>query len=241
MSSSPIRDFALRAVLWLPLCFVLWFALAPFLVWPALLLAKPVLLGTFGDLFGAAALGGELHDQHGRVLARLGHLVSLTSVPVTLPGGPGGAPATGVLEPVLNPLAYGYALPLFAGLALATPATRRRRLLQFGLALLAIWTAQAFGLVAESLKTLAFDAGDAGAELVARAGLAPSAIALAYQFGYLILPAVLPVALWIGLNRRFIERLVWPAREPVGGFRGRTDSWIRIPQRFRRGKKATSA
>lgn len=222
MSPSPIRDFALKAVLWLPLCFVLWFALAPLLVWPALLLAKPVLLGALGDLFGAAALGGELHDESGRVLARVGHLVSLTSVPVTIPAGPGGAGGVGVLEPTINPLVYGYALPLFAGLALATPVAARRRTVQFGLALVVIWSAQAFGIVAESLKTLAFDAGEAGAGLVAAAGFAPGAIALAYQFGYLILPAVVPVALWIGLNRGFIERLVRSGGEPADGDRGRS-------------------
>ena len=47
-----------------------------------------------------------------------------------------------------------------------------------------------------------------------RAGVSPDAVALAYQFGFLILPAVLPAALWIGLNRAFIERLVRPEREP---------------------------
>ena len=39
-------------------------------------------------------------------------------------------------------------------------------------------------------------------------------VALAYQFGYLILPAVVPAALWIGLNRSFIERLVRRDGEP---------------------------
>jgi hypothetical protein len=45
------------------------------------------------------------------------------------------------------------------------------------------------------------------------AGIDPNTIALAYQFGYLILPAVVPVALWISLNRAFIESLVHPVAE----------------------------
>ena len=77
-----------------------------------------------------------------------------------------------------------------------------------------VWVAQAFGIVAESLKFLAFEAGEPGRDAIAKAGLAPNALALAYQFGFLILPAVLPAALWIGLNRAFIERLVRPEREP---------------------------
>src|SRR5688572_24187952 len=45
-----LREFALKAVLWLPLAFVIWFWLAPLWVWPAMLLAKQVLLGFWGGL-----------------------------------------------------------------------------------------------------------------------------------------------------------------------------------------------
>lgn len=219
---NPIRNFAWKVLLWLPLCFVAWFWFAPWLVWPPMLIARQALLGPFGDLFSAVALGGELHDAAGQVLARAGYLVSLTSVPVTIPAGAQGPGGVGLLEPTINPMIYGYALPLFAGLGMATPVSTRRRLAQFALALAVIWLAQAFGIVAEALKTLAFDAGDSGAALVAQAGIAPDAIALAYQFGYLILPAVVPVALWIGLNRGFIEQLVGRGGEPVGSNRGQS-------------------
>jgi hypothetical protein len=217
VTASPIREFALKAVLWLPLAFVIWFWLAPFWVWPAMLIAKQVLLGVWGDLFTAVALGGDILDARGRAIAYASHLVQLsTTVTVVVPAGPGGAGGIGIIEPTINPMVYAYSLPLFGGLAMATPLTVRRRLIQFAVALAVIWTSQAFGIVAESLKALAFDAGDSGAAAVARAGLAPDAIALAYQFGYLILPAVVPAALWIGLNRAFIEELVRPGGEPAG-------------------------
>ena len=221
MTINPIREFALKAVLWLPLAFVVWFWFAPFWVWPAMLLAKQALLGIWGDLFTAVTLGGEILDAGGRVVARAGHLVQLsTTVMVSVPAGPNGPGGIGVIEPTINPMVYAYSLPLFAGLAMATPLTTRRRLFQFAVALAVIWTSQAFGIVAESLKTLALDAGGEGAAAVALAGLAPNAIALAYQFGYLILPAVVPVALWIGLNRAFIEELVRPHGEPPAGAQG---------------------
>ena len=216
MSGSPIRGFALKALLWLPLAFVLWFRFAPMLVWPAMLLAKPVLLGFFPEIFSAVALGGELHDASGRIVERAGYLVSLTTVPVAIPGGPDGPGGVGVLEPTVNPMLYGYSLPLFVGLAMATPLSGRRQMVQLALAFALIWICQALGIVAGGLKVLAFDAGSTGAQLVAQAGIAPNGIALVYQFAYLILPAVVPVALWIGLNRRFIERLIQPAGEPVG-------------------------
>ena len=34
MAASPIRGFALRALLWLPLSFYIWFAFASTLTWP---------------------------------------------------------------------------------------------------------------------------------------------------------------------------------------------------------------
>jgi len=206
---SPIREFGLKAVLWLPLAFVAWFWAAPLWVWPAMLIAKQVLLGHWGALFESVRLGGELLDASGRVVERAGYLVSLgTRVTVSVQGG------MGVLEPTLNPMVYAWSLPLFGGLAMATPLSTGRRALQFAFALAVIWLGQAFGIVAESLKTLAFDAGPGGAAAIAQAGLDANAIALAYQFATLVLPAIVPVALWIGLNRAFIETLVGRGGEP---------------------------
>ncbi len=215
MKPSPIREFALKAVLWLPLAFVIWFWLAPLWVWPSMLIAKQVLLGVWGSLFSDVTLGGELLDASGRVVARAGYLIQLsTSVTVVVPAGPDGPGGIGVLEPTINPMIYAYALPLFAGLAMATPIPARRRMAQIAIAFVVIWISQAFGIVAESLKTLAFDAGASGASAVAATGPARSVIAVAYQFGSLILPGVVPIVLWIGLNRGFIDRLVRPEREP---------------------------
>jgi hypothetical protein len=212
---SPVHEFALKAALWLPLSFVVWFGMAPLWVLPPTVLARKVLLGFWPGLFAALAQGGDMLDASGRVIGHAGYLLTLTtSVLVTVPGGAAGPGGVGVLEPTLNPMIYAYSLPLFSGLAMATPLTTRRRFFEIAVAFIAIWIAQAFGIVAESLKFVAVDAGAEGAAATARAGLSPSAIALAYQFGYLILPAVVPAALWIGLNRSFIERLVGRDGEP---------------------------
>ncbi len=223
MTPNPIREFALKALLWLPLSFVIWFWLAPVWVLPAVQIAKHVLLVFWGDLFSGVVQGGELLDAAGHVVARANYLVTLTTqVMVSVPPSADGPGGVGLLEPTLNPMVYAYALPLFAGLAMATPVSTRRRLLQFAIAFAVIWISQAFGIVAESLKVLAFDAGDSGAAAIAHAGLAPEMIALAYQFGYLVLPAVVPVALWIGLNRDFIELLTRSVGEPVGKDQGQS-------------------
>lgn len=209
---SPIREFGLRALLWLPLAFVLWFAFSSPLIWPVVQLSRLALLGMWPNIFSDLQPGGEIYDATGKVLAYSGYLVQLSTKILTMMSDGAGKSGVAYLDPVLNPMVYGYSLPLFAGLAMATPITILRRVLQFALALAVIWLAQSFGLIAEALKVIAFSSGEPGAKAIAATGLPLEGIALAYQFGYLILPAVVPVALWIGLNRDFIEQLI---RKPV--------------------------
>ncbi|HVT32795.1 MAG TPA: exosortase H-associated membrane protein [Rhodanobacteraceae bacterium] len=215
MRLSPVHAFALRAALWLPASFVVWFAGAAVWSWPAVRLAKIVLTGLWPGLFSALHEGGDVLDASGHVVAHAGYLATLTTaVVVNVPATAGSTGGIGVLEPVLNPMVYAYSLPLFSGLVLATPLPVRKRLGELVIAFVVIGLAQAFGIVAESLKFLAVDAGSAGAAAIAQAGLSSDAIAFAYQFAFLILPAVVPAVLWIGLNRGFIAELVDRAGEP---------------------------
>lgn len=197
----------LAALLWLPLMFFLWFWFAEPLVWPVIRMAKLVLINAWPQLFAGVSQGADLLDAQGRVLGHPGYLMQLsTSVMVNV--APAGAAANfGFIEPTVNPMIYGYALPLFVGLVMATPLTARQRLAQCAIGIPLIWVAQAFGVVSESLKAVAIDAGALGAEAAQRAGLSLDLIALCYQFGYLVLPALLPALLWIAGNRRFIDAL----------------------------------
>ncbi|MEO7917482.1 MAG: exosortase H-associated membrane protein [Dokdonella sp.] len=208
MKLSPIREFGLRALLWLPLAFVLWFAFSSPLIWPVVQMSKVALIGLWPEIFSDLRPGGEIYDGSGKVLAWSGYLVQLSTKILTLMSDASGRSGVAYLEPVLNPMVYGYSLPLFVGLAMATPIGLLRRIRQFALALVVIWLAQSFGLVAEALKVIAFSSGPPGEKAIAAAGLPLEGIALTYQFGYLILPAVVPIALWIGLNRDFIELLI---------------------------------
>jgi|SRR5882724_438181 len=216
MALSPLKHFMLAALLWLPLAFFLWFWFAAPLVWPVIQVARLVLVNAWPSLFTAVSQGADLLDAQGHVLTHLGYLMQISSG-VLVNAAPPGAPARfGFLEPVVNPMIYGYSLPLFAGLVMATPLTRLQRTAQLTIGIAVIWLAQAFGVIAESLKSIGLDAGPAGVEAARRAGLPLDLIALCYQFGYLILPALVPAALWIVGNRRFIEALTGsPDGEPA--------------------------
>ena len=210
MRVSPLQRFFLAALLWLPLAFFLWFAFANALAWPVIALTKTVLLNWWPSLFTAISQGADLLDTQGRVLGHPGYLMQITSGVMVNAAPAGAAPRFGFIEPVVNPMVYGYALPLFVGLVLATPLTRWRTCGQLALGAFVICLAQTFGVIGESLKSVCLDAGAAGLEAAQRAGVSLELIALCYQFGYLILPALVPVALWIVLNRSFIEMLTRP-------------------------------
>lgn len=119
------------------------------------------------------------------------------------PGMPEGEYAL-VLE--VNPLTYGFGLPLFIALFLAGNEANRWRKLALGALLLIPF--QAWGICFDLLKQAAITAGPVVSE---QTGFSPwkiEGIALGYQFGALILPALAPIALWLALNSRFIPMLV---------------------------------
>lgn len=216
MALNPLRRFLIAALLWLPFAFFIWFFLAAPFVWPVIALVRFVLLTAWPQLFTAVSQGADLLDAQGRVLEHLPYLMQLSTSVMVDASAPGTAPRFGLIEPTVNPMVYGYALPLFAGLVLATPLRWRQRFAQLAVGIPLIWIAQAFGVVSESLKTVVIDTGPVGVEAAARAGLSLNLIALCYQFGYLILPSLVPAVLWIVCNRTFIELLIRrDSAEPV--------------------------
>lgn len=59
----------------------------------------------------------------------------------------------------------------------------------------------AWGLACEALKVLVFQMDPAVAEQMGTTPLTRELLALAYQLGYLILPAVTPILIWAALHR----------------------------------------
>ena len=214
MKLSPLKRFLLAALAWLPLCLLLWWWVSGLAVKFPVWVAGEVLGGLWPDIIAKVSQG---FDQAG-----LPTMDVLTTIKVTQ-AGPDGQMAVGYLEPTIRPLIYGYSLPLFFGLCLATPQDEERRWGQMLLGLLVVWLAQAFGLASDTLKILALQSGAEGAAAMQAAGFNFNLIALCYQFGYLILPTVVPAALWLALNRPFIEALTGRRfGEPGGGSAGRS-------------------
>lgn len=187
---EPLKPFFLAALLWLPMAFFLWFYFASVMAWPAAQLLGPLLVAVLPEVF----TGAEQFQFAIEVQTRL----------VTISEG-----RVGLLELRINPMIYGYGLPLLAGLTMATPLSGWRRASNIGIGFIVITAIMLWGSFWQVIKHLRFGLGPQGLEaLEGTIFINEALVGLCYQFGYLILPPVTPIALWIWLNRRYVERLV---------------------------------
>ena len=71
---------------------------------------------------------------------------------------------------------------------------------------------QMWGVVLQSLKMLALNFGQQTHEVVMSHGISDGTIAMGYQLGTLILPALAPIFVWVLTNRPLVEQFVgWSA------------------------------
>ena len=98
---------------------------------------------------------------------------------------------------IINPLVYGYGLPLLFGLVMGSNARLLRKLLTLVAGYLVIMVVQIWGVFWQALKMLAFNFGPDAQQVVLDAGVSANVIALCYQLGVLIFPALAPVIVWV--------------------------------------------
>lgn len=194
---GPLKSLLFLAVLWLPLSFFVWFYFAQLFVLPIAGLANWVLEGWLPGVFDG-------YEQSR-------HLITwFTTLPVdpALLAGIDTSQGTPAMVIEINPMIYGYCIPVLIGLVMATPLRGWQRAWQITIGLAILTAVQTFGTVFDTLKNLGLRAGPSGAQAVADAGISLDLIAFCYQFGYLVLPAITPVILWVLFNQAFIKGLV---------------------------------
>lgn len=104
-----------------------------------------------------------------------------------------------------NPSHYAYGLPILWALLLAVGGLGRVGKLALGYVLLL--PAQAFSLTLDLLKQMAM-AVPGGARALHIEQWQLELIGLGYQLGTLVLPTVVPIAIWLVLDRAFAQQLV---------------------------------
>jgi hypothetical protein len=199
-----LGELLILAALWMLFGFMLWYYLSAFHVVPA-------------RLASAAILEHLLGDDFRRIIAepsqRFIYLVE-TNIPFTFRDG-----STEALGFLVNPLIFSYGLPLLFGLVMGSNVGWRRKVGLLLAGYVVITAVQIWGVVWESLKLLAFDFGEQTHAVVQAHGLSDSVIALCYQLGTLILPALAPIFVWVLGNRPLVEQFVGWGADRLNGDR----------------------
>jgi hypothetical protein len=191
MARNPLYAFLFKVVLWLPVCLGIWYWKAEWFNSLAVMVSSWIMQSFFSGWV-------ESMEWSQRILS-----VATTLKLGMSPEMPRGE-YTLMLE--VNPLTYGFGLPLFIALLLAGSEANRWRKLALGALLLIPF--QVWGICFDLLKQAAVTAGPVVAEQTGFSSWKIEGIALGYQFGALILPALAPIGLWLALNTRFIPMLL---------------------------------
>lgn len=207
--AAPLPLFFLRAAFALALAMAAWWGVKQWTALPAAWLAKWGAEAVFSDLLRKV-------DVENGVLVAESYLRPDPSL--LQPGQAAPRGMQGVLVAELDPAKYSYGLPLLLALLLA--GSRHRLLRQCLLGYVALLPAQALCLALVLAFQVALGVGPA---VYAQAGWARwqlDLLAYGYQISVLLLPTLVPVLLWLWLDRRFFVAVLlegWLRNVPMGG------------------------
>lgn len=188
----PVLRFVVMTLLWLPFSFFIWYRLAEVWCWPVGWALAEILPTQYPGLVAGVEIRGAMLDV----------VVNYTPAEFQI------MDKTADLVATINPLTYGYGLPLLIALIIASPGTEGGQWLRGLLGYAVLGMVQLFGCYFEGLMLLQFQMPDAVASRLDYSPWQRDLIALGYQMGSLILPAVSPIVLWFACYPHFPATLV---------------------------------
>lgn len=198
-----LSELLLLAGLWMLFGFMLWFYLSAFHGTPSRLAAEAILEYLLGDHFYNIIVNPEQHFLF---------QVQTTFMFEFRDG------TTDSLGFIVNPLVYTYGLPLLFGLVMGSDVSWLRKITILLIGYVVITGVQIWGVVWQSLKMLAFNFGAQTHVIIEEAGISDEVIAMCYQMGSLIFPALAPIFVWVLSNRPLVEQFVgwgWEDRNKI--------------------------
>ena len=192
-----LSELLILASMWMLFGFMIWFYLSAFHGAPARIAADAILSHILGSDFNRIIVEPNQHFIY----------QVETNIPFTFRDG-----TTEALGFIVNPLVFSYGLPLLFGLVMGSDVSWKRKLGIMLIGYVVILLVQIWGVVWQSLKMLAFNFGEQSHAIVQAHGVSDGAIAMGYQLGTLILPALAPIFVWVLTNRPLVEQFVgWSA------------------------------
>lgn len=194
-----LSELLILACLWMVFGFMLWYYLSAFHGAPVRIVANEILTRVLGSEFMNIIPNPEHH-----------YLFQVqTRIPFQFPDG-----SREALGFIINPLIYGFGLPLLFGLVMASGVSFLRKMGTLLVGYVCVMLVQVWGVVWQTLKMLAFNFGPDAHQLVVDAGISDEVIALCYQLGVLIFPPLVPIILWVLANWRLIEQFTGLQKQP---------------------------
>jgi hypothetical protein len=188
-----LSELLILASMWMLLGFMLWFYLSAFHGTPARMASEAILSHILGSDFYRIIVEPNQHFLY----------QVETQIQFTFRDG-----TTDALGFVVNPLIFSYGLPLLFGLVMGSDVSWLRKLVIMLIGYVTITLVQIWGVVWQSLKMLAFNFGEQTHAIVLAHGVSDASIAMGYQLGTLIFPALAPIFVWVLSNRPLVEQFV---------------------------------
>jgi hypothetical protein len=186
-----LSELLILAFLWMVFGFMLWYYLSAFHGIPVRILSSKILSFALGNDFLNIIPNPDRH-----------YLFQVqTNIAFQFPDG-----SREALGFIVNPLIFGFGLPLLFGLVMASGVSLLRKFAILLGGYVAVMLVQVWGVVWQSLKMLAFNFGEDASQVVLDAGISNELIALCYQLGVLIFPPLIPIILWVLANWALIEQ-----------------------------------
>lgn len=187
-SSTLIAGFFARTIAWLVPCLAIWFLLRTWMAVPPASLAG----WAAHAIFPFWVTGSELHGTQHTLITTL--------------AARGADGRIGDLAPEVNVLTYAYGTPLLAALLLAVRA--RGLWWKIPLGALALVPFQAWGVLFAWLLQIVVVSGAAIHEQLRFDAWQRNFIAAGYQFGFLLMPTLAPILLWLLLDHRLVAEVM---------------------------------
>ena len=196
---SAVTGFLARTLLWFAAALTLWYLARDWVVVPPAWLAEHAMLRAFPEWVRGADLAGQMQTLQ-------------TSLTVVAPDG-----RIGEATVEAGLLKYCYGTALFVALLLASWPHGVGWKLPLGIAALVPF--QAFSICADWLLHVATRLGPSTAVQTGFGPVTTNLIGAAYQLGFLMLPTLVPVLLWLALDRKLVATVLLEGA--LSGFRAR--------------------
>lgn len=183
---SPLTIFVLSAFGWIFALTALWSTVSAWTSYPVGVLSHIALEQT------APMWVRQVHLSPGNM-----EVDTAISVPVVAAGG-----RRGEITIDVSPARYAYGLPIFIALVLAARGRGRLGRVAAGYALLLPF--QAFSLTMSALMQMVL-AAQADIRLLRISQWQMEAIVYGYQLGALVLPTLVPILMWLWMDRKFVN------------------------------------